>query len=204
MGKSTLRKYLTERGDIPKEDEAAVIDADFIKLGIEGYNSGLGSQAVHRTSAHASTDAVNQARDLGMDVVTEGTGLRLYEYKTTGDRTYRKVVHIPYIPYKVAKERLRKRNAEGGRQLPESQIEIKGGQLYSLITDALRRGNIQNMYIWDMDVPEGAAPRVIAKIEDGVFIALDEPKFKAWTEQHGGRRGGDSNLAWFTRNFPKK
>ena len=204
MGKSTLLEYLIQRGDIPKNDEAAHVDADFIKLGIEGYNGGVGSEAVHRTSAHASTDAINQAADLGMDVVSEGTGLRMYEYKTVRDNTYRKVVHIPYTPYDTAIKRLRERNAKGGRQLRESQIREKGSQLYSFVTDQLRRGNIQNLYIWDMDVPEGAAPRVIAKIEDGVFVAIDEPKFKAWTEQHGGRRGGDSNIDWFRRNFPTK
>lgn len=128
----------------------------------------------------------------------------MYEYKTVRDNTYRKVVHIPYTPYDTAIKRLRERNAKGGRQLRESQIREKGSQLYSFVTDQLRRGNIQNLYIWDMDVPEGAAPRVIAKIEDGVFVAIDEPKFKAWTEQHGGRRGGDSNIDWFRRNFPTK
>lgn len=204
MGKTTLRKHLETNGEIPKNDEAAHVDADFIKLGIEGYNGGSGSEAVHRTSAHASTDAVNKASELGMDIVSEGTGYRLYDYKTTRDRTYRKVVHIPFTPYDVAEKRLRERNKQGGRQLRESQIKQKGSQLYSFVTDQLRNGNMQTMYIWDMDVPDGAAPRVIAKIEDGVFTAIDEPRFKQWSEQHGGLRGGDSNLAWFKRNFPNK
>jgi predicted ABC-type ATPase/DNA-binding CsgD family transcriptional regulator len=204
MGKTTLREHLVKNGDIPADDAAAHVDADFIKMGIEGYNGGGGSEAVHRTSARASTDAVNKASDMGMDVVSEGTGYRTYEYKTTRDNSYRKVFHIPFTPYDVAEKRLKERNRQGGRQLRESQIREKGSQLYSFVTDQLRSGNMQTMYIWDMDVPEGAAPRVVAKIEDGVFTAFDEPKFKQWSEQHGGRRGGDSNLSWFKRNFPQK
>jgi len=204
MGKSTLSDYLKKEGLMPDEKDAAHVDPDFIKMGIEGYEGGKGSELVHRESAHSATRTVNDARDMGMDIVTEGTGYRLYDYKTTSDNTYEKVIHVPYLPYDVAEKRVRERNAEGGRQLPVSQVRSKGYGLYGWLTDVLRRGDGQTMYIWDMDVPKGAAPRVIAKIEDGVFTAIDEPKFKAWSEQHGGHRGGDSNLEWFKRNFPQK
>jgi predicted ABC-type ATPase len=204
MGKSTLSDYLKKEGLMPDEKDAAHVDPDFIKMGIEGYEGGKGSELVHRESAHSATRTVNDARDMGMDIVTEGTGYRLYDYKTTSDNTYEKVIHVPYLPYDVAEKRVKERNAEGGRQLPVSQVRAKGYGLYGWLTDTLRRGDGQTMYIWDMDVPKGAAPRVIAKIEDGVFTAIDEPKFKAWSEQHGGHRGGDSNLEWFKRNFPQK
>ena len=204
VGKSTLTEYLKKEGLIPDEKGAAHVDPDFIKQGIEGYNGGRGSELVHRESANSATRTVNNAREQGMDIITEGTGLRLHEYKTTSDNTYEKVFHIPFLPYEKAEARVRARNAKGGRQLPVSQVRNKGAGLYGWITDHLRRGDAQTMYIWDMDVPEGAAPRVIAKIEDGVFEAFDEPKFKSWSEQHGGHRGGDSNIAWFKRNFPKK
>lgn len=203
MGKSTLREYLTKEGVMPDETEAALIDPDFIKVGIAGYEGGKGSELVHRESAHSATHTVNDARKEGMDIITEGTGYRLHDYKTTSDNTYEKVFHIPYLPYDVAEKRVRARNAKGQRQLPVSQIRAKGAGLYGFVTDHLRRGQAQTMYIWDMDVPEGAAPRVIAKIEDGVFVAFDEPKFKAWATQHGGR-GGDSDIEWFKRNFPSK
>lgn len=203
MGKSTLTNYLQEQGLIPDKTRAAHVDPDFIKIGIEGYEGGKGSERVHRESAHSATHTVNDARKEGMDIVTEGTGLRLHDYKTTNDNTYEKVFHIPYLPYDEAEKRVRARNAQGKRQLPVSQIRAKGAGLYGWITDHLRRGQAQTMYIWDMDVPPGAAPRVIAKIEDGVFQAFDEPKFKAWATQHGGR-GGDSDIEWFKRNFPSK
>jgi len=112
-------------------------------------------------------------------------------------------LHIPYLPFDVAEARVRERNKAGGRQLPPEQVREKGGQFYSWLTDHLRRGEVQNMYIWDMDVPLGAAPKVIAKIEDGVFRAIDEPAFKKWSEQSGGRRGGNSNLDWFKRRYPE-
>lgn len=204
MGKSTLREHLVKTGLMPSEKEAALIDPDFIKMGIVGYNGGSGSMSVHRESAHSATHTVNDAAKQGMDIITEGTGYRLFEYKTTGDNTYKKVVHIAYAPYEVAEERVRRRNAKGNRQLPVEQVRNKGGQLYGWLTDHLQRGEIQDMYIWDTDVPEGAAPRVIAKIVDGVFMAIDEPKFKSWSEQHGGFRGGDANLAWFNRRYPRK
>lgn len=204
VGKSTLRDYLMKQGLIPPDSEAAHVDPDFIKQGIQGYNGGAGSVAVHRESAHSATRTVNNAAQEGMDIVTEGTGYRLYEYKTTSDSSYKKVVHIPYLPFDKAEERLKKRNKQGGRQLPVEQIRTKGQQFYGWLTDHIQRNEIQDMYIWDMDVPEGAAPRVIAKIENGVFRAIDEPAFKKWSEQSGGYRGGDSNLAWFKRRFPEK
>lgn len=203
MGKTTLRDYLIKQGLLPSDNQAAHVDPDFIKQGITGYNGGSGSVAVHRESAHAATHAVNTAAKTGIDIVTEGTGYRLYDYKTTSDPNYRKVLHIPYLPFDVAEARVRERNKAGGRQLPPEQVRAKGGQFYSWLMSHLQRGEVQNMYIWDMDVPEGAAPRVIAKIEDGVFRAIDEPAFKKWSEQSGGSRGGDSNLAWFKRHYPE-
>jgi predicted ABC-type ATPase len=203
MGKTTLRNYLMKEGLIPSDSQAAHVDPDFIKQGITGYNGGSGSVAVHRESAHAATHAVNTAAKTGIDIVTEGTGYRLYDYKTTSDPNYRKVLHIPYLPFDIAEARVRERNKAGGRQLPPEQVRAKGVQFYSWLMSHLQRGEVQNMYIWDMDVPEGAAPRVIAKIEDGVFRAIDEPAFKKWSEQSGGQRGGDSNLAWFKRHYPE-
>lgn len=203
VGKSTLSKYLKEQGLIPDETDAAHIDPDFIKVGIAGYEGGKGSELVHRESAHSATYAVGDAAREGMDIVTEGTGLRLYDYKTTKDNTYEKVFHIPFLPYDIAEERVKKRNADGGRQLPVSQIRQKGSGLYGWVTESLRNGGAQTMYIWDMDVPEGAAPQVIAKIENGVFESFDDIKFKQWATQHGGR-GGDSDIDWFARNFPTK
>lgn len=203
MGKSTLTKYLQEQGLMPDDTKAAHIDPDFIKIGIEGYNGGKGSERVHRESAHSATHAVNDARKEGMDIVTEGTGLRLYDYKTTDDNTYEKVFHIPYLPYDIAEKRTAERNARGERQLPISQIRQKGAGLYGWVTNHLQNGQTQTMYIWDMDVPLGAAPRVIAKIENGVFESFDDPKFESWALQHGGR-GKGSDISWFKRNFPSK
>lgn len=203
VGKSTLSEYLKKQGLIPDETAAAHIDPDFIKVGITGYEGGRGSELVHRESARSATYAVGDAAKEGMDIVTEGTGLRLYDYKTTEDNTYEKIFHIPFLPYDVAEQRVGKRNAEGGRQLPVSQIRQKGSGLYGWVTEALRNGGAQTMYIWDMDVPEGAAPQVIAKIENGVFESFDDIKFKQWATQHGGR-GGESDMDWFTRNFPTK
>jgi len=204
VGKSTLIDHLVKNGLMPPNSEAAHIDPDFIKQGIIGYDGGKGSVSVHRESAKSATKTVAAAADEGMDIVTEGTGYRLYEYKTTADPNYKKVVHIPFLPYEKAEKRLTARNAQGGRQLPVDLIRVKGQQMYGWLTNHLNRNEIQDMYIWDMDIPPGAAPRVIAKIENGVFRAIDEPAFKKWSEQSGGGRGGDSNLAWFKRNFPEK
>jgi predicted ABC-type ATPase len=203
MGKTTLRNYLMKEGLIPSDSQAAHVDPDFIKQGITGYNGGSGSVAVHRESAHAATHAINTAAKDGIDIVTEGTGYRLYDYKTTSDPNYRKVLHIPYLPFDIAEARVRERNKAGGRQLPPEQVRAKGAQFYSWLMSHLQRGEVQNMYIWDMDVPEGAAPKVVAKIEDGVFRAIDEPAFRKWSEQSGGQRGGESNLAWFKRHYPE-
>jgi len=204
MGKSTLVPFLRDAGLLPSETEAAHVDPDFIKFGVEGYNGGKGSPgeqlAVHKASARAATRAVNKAADEGMDIITEGTGMRLHEYKTIDDPSYRKVVHVPYTPYSIAEQRVKKRNETGERQLPISEIRGKGYGLYDTTTELAKNG--ATVYIWDMDVPKGAAPKVIAKVEDGVFTAFDEPKFKAWSEQHGGSKGGDKNLEHYKSRFP--
>ena len=206
MGKSTLVPYLRENGYLPSDTESAHVDPDFIKYGIEGYNGGAGSaseqMAVHKSSARAATRAVNRAADNGMDIVTEGTGMRLQEYKTTDDSSYKKVVHVAYTPYDKAESRVRERNAKGGRQLPISEIRSKGRGLYETTTSLARNG--ATVYIWDMDVPIGAAPKVIAKVEDGVFTAFDEPRFKSWSEQHGGFKGGEENLKYYKERFSRK
>lgn len=203
MGKSTLHQYLTREGLIPEDTEAAHVNPDFIKMGIPGYDGGTGSERVHLESAYATILTVNRARKQGMNIITEGTGYRLRDYKTTQDPTYEKVFHIVYLPYAEAEKRVHLRNAQGKRQLPVCQIRLSGAGLYGLVTDHLISGEAQSMYLWDMDVPNGTAPRVIAQLEHGLFQSFDTSKLNAWAIQHGSTLR-DSGMEWFKRYFPAK
>lgn len=204
QGKTTLLEHLVSTGQIPDSSKAAHADSDFIKKGLRGYEAGLGTTAVHRESTRAQADVINTARDRGMDIVSEGIGIRWGEYKTTSDKGYKKVMHIAYTPLDISTERVKKRNEKPGeRKIPISLVTEKADWLYDTVLRHLDRG-LGEVYIWDTDVPEGAAPRVIAKVVDGEFTVFDKTKFKKWSEEMGGKRGGDSNLKYWENRFKKQ
>jgi predicted ABC-type ATPase len=203
QGKSTLLQHLIETGQIPDTRRAAHADSDFIKQGLVGYERGLGTSAVHRQSTVAQKEVINEAQKRGMDIVSEGIGVRWAEYKTTQDPGYKKVMHVAYTPLDIAEKRVAKRNQQGGRQIPLSLVRQKADWLYGNTLSHLSSG-LGELYIWDTDVPENTPPKIIAKVIDGQFEVFDEKKFKEWTVEHGGSRGGDSNLAYWRSKFPRR
>ena len=67
----------------------------------------------------------------------------------------------------------------------------------------LRNGEMSSFYLWDTDVPKGAAPKLIAKVEGGVFVVNDEDKFKSWSTGGRGGSNGDKNLSYFKKKYAK-
>ena len=201
MGKTTLTKFLSERGLIPTETEAAHVDPDFVKQALDGYNAGTGAIAVHRESARASTYIVNDARGRGLDIVTQGTGTRLPEYKTTNDPRYQTIAHAAYLDPSKAQERLDAREKLDGRKVASHILPHIASVSYNMMTDYLKQNQIGSFFLWDTDVPFGAAPKLIAKIENGVFVVNDEEKFKSWST--GGRNdaSGAKNLEYYKRKW---
>lgn len=201
MGKTTLTEFLSKRGLIPTETEAAHVDPDFVKQALEGYNAGTGAIAVHRESTRASTHIVNDARSKGLDIVTQGTGTRLPEYNTTGDPRYQTVIHAAYLDPRKAQQRLDAREKIDGRKIAGHILPHIAAISYNMMTDYLKKNQIGSFFLWDTDVPFGTAPKLIAKVEKGVFVVNDEEKFKSWSTGGGSGSSGAKNLEYYKRKW---
>jgi predicted ABC-type ATPase len=147
---------------------------------------------------HIYRDAVKEQ----MDVVTEGTGKRLMDYLNLA-KGYEMVGHAAWIPPSGAKERIRKRKLEDGREIAEYIVDHIADVSYDLVARHLRNGEMSSFYLWDTDVPKGAAPKLIAKVEGGVFVVNDENKFKSWSTGGRGGQTGDKNLSYFKKKYAK-
>jgi len=201
MGKTTLTDFLAKRGLIPNDTEAAHIDPDFIKQALDGYDAGTGAITVHRESAKTATEVVGRAANRGMDIVTQGTGTRLPEYKTTNDPRYQTIAHAAFVNPDIAQSRLDARQKIDGRMVAGHILPHIANISYNLMTDYLKNNKIGSFFLWDNDVPLGAAPKLIAKVENGVFSVNDEEKFMSWST--GGRKTpqGVKNLEYYKRKW---
>jgi len=202
MGKTSLYDFLSRTAIIPGDSEAAHIDPDFVKQGMEGYNGGAGAGNIHRESAMAAMHIYRDAVKEQMDIVTEGTGKRLMDYLNLA-KGYEMVGHAAWIPPSGAKERIRKRKLEDGREIAEYIVDHIADVSYDLVARHLRNGEMSSFYLWDTDVPKGAAPKLIAKVEGGVFVVNDEDKFKSWSTGGRGGSNGDKNLSYFKKKYAK-
>ncbi len=203
MGKSTLVEYLQKIGEIPKNDEAAHVDPDFIKQGLRGYAGGRGAGDVHIESANSATRVVDDAVTEGMDVITEGTGQRMRYYRSIRDRGYNNVGHWAYTPPSTAIDRLRARKAQDKRTISEHITPDVHRATYGLVTGYLKDGTLQEFHLWDTDVPKDSAPKKIAEVVKGVLTVHDKDKFVSWADGGLGRSGID-NLSYWQKNFAKK
>jgi predicted ABC-type ATPase len=126
VGKSTVISHLQDIGVMPKSDEAAEIDPDFLKAGLPGYNDGAGAANVHRQSRIVADRVMQDATSAGMDVIIVGTGKR-DEHAIGQKRAGHKVVgHFVYAPVQTAEKRLRDRNQAGGRQIRDIKANALG------------------------------------------------------------------------------
>ena len=201
MGKTTLTDFLARRGLIPNDTEAAHIDPDFIKQALDGYDAGTGAITVHRESAKSATEVVGRAANRGMDIVTQGTGTRLPEYKTTNDPRYQTIAHAAFVSPDIAQSRLDARQKIDGRQVAGHILPHIANISYNMMTDYLKNNKIGSFFLWDNDVPPGSAPKLIAKVENGVFSVNDDEKFMSWST--GGRKTpqGAKNLEYYKRKW---
>lgn len=203
MGKSTLVDYLQRKGKIPKNDEAAHVDPDFIKQGLIGYAGGQGAGQVHYESANSATRVVDDAVKEGMDVITQGTGQRMRYYKSISDRGYKNVGHWAYTPTDTSIQRLRARKLEDGRSISERITNDVHRATYGLVTEYLKNGTLSEFHLWDTDVKKGDDPVQIAEVVDGVLTVNDKDKFISWADGGLGRTGND-NLSYWQQRFAAK
>jgi predicted ABC-type ATPase len=203
MGKSTLVDFLQKTGAIPKDDEAAHIDPDFVKQGLPGYAGGRGAGQVHMQSATSARRISEDAAKEGMDIITEGTGQRGGYYGDIKKQGYRNVGHWAFTSPDTAVSRLRAREQADGRRIDPQITGMVHQGTYGLVTSYLKNGTLDDFHLWDTDVEKGKDPKKIAEVVDGVLKVHDKEKFIKWADGGLGRSGTD-NLSYWQRTFAKK
>ena len=184
-GKGETVKHLQEIGIIPKDDEAAHIDPDFIKLGLPGYNDGKGASRVHETSRVATDHVIRDAQAGGMDTIIQGTGKRtehLGMARKNGDAT---VGHFVYAPTDIAEERQSARGKATGRDLPSYFPGLIAGEIPAYVSQMFERDLLDEFYLWDNsgDMTKGQKPKLIAQKTPGKpMIVHDREKFDAFAQ----------------------
>lgn len=180
-GKSTvLDAHLIPQGLVPSESEAAVIDPDFIKKGIPGYNDGDGAGTVHNESQSSADKTIIDSASDGMDIVLMGSGAsrqlkHMREAKARGESV---IGHWVHVPQRVASKRIKKRTAETNRYIPDNTAHM-AASIPKAVSAAFNEELLDEFYLWDNDVPEGSPPRLVAKkVKGHKFEVLDQTKFE--------------------------
>lgn len=192
-GKSdVLERFLQASGIVPKDDEAAHVDPDFIKMGLRGYNDGRGASAVHADSRAATDYVIKDAVSQGMDVIVQGTGKRTEHLRGAKRGGYRTVGHFVYASDATATKRSTVRNQKGGRQIPIFSSQI-ASEIPYYVSQSFRDGLMDEFYLWDNDAdsPDGSIkPKLIArKVPGKKMEVFDREKFedfakgKKWADQ---------------------
>ena len=177
-GKSTvLDDHLVVQGLVPSREESAHVDPDFIKLGLPGYNDGAGASMVHDESLRSAQRTMDDARQEGMDVVATGAGstrqrAMIAQARRNGDRV---VAHWVHIPAEEASRRMKARQKETGRTIPDQSSHF-ANSIPRMVSDATSNGEVDEFYIWDNNVEKGQPPRLIASFKDGKLDILDQEK----------------------------
>lgn len=198
-GKDTVVNHLQTIGVIPKDDEAARIDPDFIKAGLPGYNDGKGAGMVHQQSRTATDYVMKDATSQGMDVIVLGTGKREEHPASQKRAGHRVVAHFVYAPTDVADARLRQRNSAGGRQISAMSAQI-AGEIPFHISRMLDQNSLDEFYLWDNsgDMSKGFVPKLIAEKKPGKPLKIyDRTKFEDFA---GGKKWADQWETKFNAN----
>jgi predicted ABC-type ATPase len=163
---------------IPDDTEAAHIDPDAIKPQLEGFDR-HNPMGVQEPAIRSANSATRDALNAGTDVVYQSTGKRgepIDEARQRGDRV---VAHFVHVPVAIAEARVAKRYRDGGLNVPPG---IPGAITDNLlghwnISKRITRGEFDEFYLWDNDVPKGSPPKLIAfRNRDGHFEINDRDK----------------------------
>lgn len=190
-GKSTVfDSHLVPQGLMPSEKEAAVIDPDFIKKGLVGYNDGEGAGQVHKDSQTATDKIIQDSAEEGMDMVIMGSGAsRQISHMREANRRGESVVgHWVHVPQQVASQRIKTRMNETGRYIPDNTAHM-ANSIPRAISTAFDEDLLDEFYLWDNDVPAGKPPKLIAKkVRGEKFEIFDKAKFEEFA---GGKKWAD-------------
>lgn len=198
-GKSTLLDDGTLL--VPKETEAAIIDPDEIKKGLEGYDNGRGASLVHEASRQATDRTMDSARDIGADIVVTGTGKRTEHLKWAKRHGYNTTGHFVWIPDDVSDARLAARNKNnqenGGPVLPGYFGSQIAGEIRGIVPRQITQGLYDEFYLWNNNVQP---PSLIASRSlSGEFKINDDDAFKSFF----GERGAQHVLDYWTSESKK-
>lgn len=186
-GKTTL----LEDGTLgaPSSTEAAVIDPDWIKTQLEGWDNGRGAGQVHIPSRNVTDKAMDAASQAGADVVVTGTGKRTEHLQWARRNGYNTVGHFVYVPDAVADQRLASRNAanatSGGPVLPGYFGSQIAGEMRMIVPRQITSGLFDEFYLWNNNVQP---PSLIAKrTPDGAFEINDNAAFDDFFGSRGAK-----------------
>ena len=181
-GKSTL----ISNGSIsvPNDTEAAHIDPDFIKTGLEGWDP-KNAMAFHGASVTATRGVLDSAINAKMDAVVQGTGKRAEHLRTARSRGYSTVGHFVHVPGDVANKRIAQRKAAGGPDIPTGFGTQIAGELRGHVSRQITEGLYDEFFLWENT---GDAPRLIAfRNRDGHFEINSKTEFDAFFGDIGAK-----------------
>ena len=194
-GKTTvLDGYLIPKGLVPSHEEAALIDPDFIKKGLPGYNDGDGAGRVHRESQAATDKTIRDAASDEMDMVITGSGAsrQIQHMREASERGEKVIGHWVHVPQQEASRRIKKRMDETNRYIPDNTAHM-AQSIPKVISTGFEEDLLDEFYLWDNDVPEGKEPKLIAKkVRGKKFEIYDAKKFEEFA---GSKKWADTWVA---------
>ena len=191
-GKTTvLDEHLIPKGLVPSHEEAALIDPDFIKKGLVGYDDGDGAGRVHRESQAVTDKTIRDAALDEMDMVITGSGAsrQIQHMREASERGEKVVGHWVHVPQQEASRRIKKRIDETNRYIPDNTAHM-AQSIPKVISTGFEEDLLDEFYLWDNDIPEGSPPKLIAKKLKGKdFEIFDQSKFEEFA---GSRKWADT------------
>ena len=195
-GKGYVTEWLQEKGLLPKDDEAAHIDPDFIKLGLRGYDDGRGAERVHQESRRSTDLTIRDAASDGMDLVIQGVGKRIEHFEDAKKRGETVTAHYVYAPSDIARTRMITRTQQTGRGLSPHHASSIARQIPPAISHLFDKNLIDEFYLWDNST-DGGVPKLIAsKVPGKIMEIFDNDKFVDFA---GGQNTVDSWIRKTTR-----
>lgn len=191
-GKTTvLDEHLIPKGLVPSHEEAALIDPDFIKKGLVGYDDGDGAGRVHRESQASTDKTIRDAALDEMDMVITGSGAsrQIQHMREASERGEKVVGHWVHVPQQEASRRIKKRIDETNRYIPDNTAHM-AQSIPKVISTGFEEDLLDEFYLWDNDVPEGSPPKLIAKkVRGKKFEIYDAKKFEEFA---GSKKWADT------------
>ncbi len=202
-GKSTvLDSHLIPQGLVPSETEAAIIDPDFVKKALPGYDDGAGAGRVHGQSQTVTDKIIRDSANDGLDMVISGSGAsrQLTHIRQAKERGESVIGHWVHVPQRVASQRIKKRTEESGRYIPDNTAHM-AASIPKTISSAFEEDLLDEFYLWDNDIPAGSPPKLIAKkVKGSKFEIYDQAKFEEFA---GDKKWADRWVKAAERNDSK-